>query len=155
MKLPPEQQAIRAKAFHPSGTFVEFPEADAEKSVPERFEKIAQQYPDRIAVKTKAEALTYDELNGRANRLAHELLARRGSVAEPVALYLGEWTDVVVAYMAVLKAGKFSVALDPLADANRSTHIVKDCGARIMIVDQDTQRRRRKIGFRVNVRSSV
>jgi hypothetical protein len=53
MKLPPEQQAIRVKAFHPSGTFVEFPEADAEKSIPERFEKIAQQYPDRTAVKTR------------------------------------------------------------------------------------------------------
>src|SRR5690242_18174712 len=100
MKLPPEQQAIRATAFHPSGTFVEFPEADAEKSVPERFEKIARQYPDRIAVKTRAEALTYAELNGRANRLAHELLARRDSVAEPVILYLGEWTDIVVAHIA-------------------------------------------------------
>ena len=138
MKLPSEQQAIRGKAFHPSGTFVEFPEADAEKSVPERFEKIARQYPDRIAVKTRAEALTYNELNGRANRLAHELLARRGSIAEPVILYLGEWSDVVVAHMAVMKAGKFTVALDPLAEANRSTHIVKDCGARIMIVDQDS-----------------
>jgi acyl-coenzyme A synthetase/AMP-(fatty) acid ligase/acyl carrier protein len=138
MTLPPEQQAIRAKAFHPSGTFVEFPEADAEKSIPQRFEKIAQQYPDRIAVKTRAEVLTYAELNGRANRLAHELLARRGSVGEPVALYLGERSDVVVAHMAVLKAGKFSVVLDPLADANRSAHIVKDCGARIMIVDHDT-----------------
>jgi acyl-coenzyme A synthetase/AMP-(fatty) acid ligase/acyl carrier protein len=138
MNLPAEQQAIRAKAFHPSGTFVEFPEADAEKSVPERFEKIARQYPDRIAVKTRADALTYDELNGRANRLAHELIARRGSVAEPVILYLGERSDVVVAHMAVLKAGKFTIALDPLADANRSTHIVKDCGARIMIVDQDS-----------------
>jgi acyl-coenzyme A synthetase/AMP-(fatty) acid ligase/acyl carrier protein len=138
MKLPPEQQAIRAKAYHPSRTFVEFPEADAEKSVPERFEKIAQQYPDRIAVKTRAAALTYTELNGRANRLAHELIARRGSVAEPVALYLGERSDVVVAHMAVLKAGKFTIALEPLADANRSSHIVKDCGARVMIVDQDT-----------------
>jgi acyl-coenzyme A synthetase/AMP-(fatty) acid ligase/acyl carrier protein len=138
MKLPPEQQAIRARAFHPSGMFVEFPEADAEKSIPERFEKIARQHRDRIAVKTRAEALTYEELNGRANRLAHELLARRGSVAEPVALYLGDWTGVVVANMAVLKAGKFSVVLDPLADAGRSTHIVKDCGARVMIVDQDT-----------------
>lgn len=57
---------------------------------------------------------------------------------EPVTLYLGEWTDLVVAHMAVLKAGKFSVPLDPLAEANRSTHIVNDCGVRVMIVDEDT-----------------
>jgi non-ribosomal peptide synthetase component F len=138
MKLPLEQQAIRARAFHPLGTFVEFPEADAEKSVPERFEKIAKQFPDHIAVKTRTQALTYDELNGRANRLAHELLSRRGLVAEPVALFLSERSDVVVAYMAVLKAGKFAVVLDPLAEVSRSSHIVKDCGAHVMIVDQDT-----------------
>ena len=31
-KLPPEQQAIRDKCFHPSGTFVEFPIEDVETS---------------------------------------------------------------------------------------------------------------------------
>jgi non-ribosomal peptide synthetase component F len=89
-------------------------------------------------VKTRAAALTYEELNGRANCLAHELLALRGSVAEPVALYLGEWIDLVIAHIAVLKAGKFSVPLDPLAEADRLTHIVNDCRARVMIVDEDT-----------------
>jgi acyl-CoA synthetase (AMP-forming)/AMP-acid ligase II len=91
---------------------------------------------------------------GAPNRLAHELLARRGSVAEPVALYLGERSDVVVAYMAVLKAGKFSVVLDPLVDVNRSTHIVKDCGARVMIVDQ-TRTAPAQNWFPMNVRSSA
>src|ERR1044071_9320598 len=138
MNLPPEQQAIRARAFHPSGTFVEFPEADAGRSVPERFEKIASQYPGRTAIKTNAGTLTYVELNERANVLAHELLAGRGPIAEPIALYLREWIDVFVAHMAVLKAGKFTVALDPLAAVSRSTHIIKDCGARIMIADQHT-----------------
>ena len=41
-KLPPEQEAIRAKCFHPSGTFVEFPIEDVETSIPARFEKIVQ-----------------------------------------------------------------------------------------------------------------
>ena len=37
-QLPAEQQAIRAKCFHSSGTFVEFPIADVEASIPEWFE---------------------------------------------------------------------------------------------------------------------
>ena len=41
-KLPPEQQAIRDKCFHPSGTFVEFPIEDVETSIPARFEKIVR-----------------------------------------------------------------------------------------------------------------
>jgi len=44
--LPPEQQAIRDKCFHPSGTFVEFSIEDVEASIPERFEKIVRLYPD-------------------------------------------------------------------------------------------------------------
>jgi len=36
--LPPEQQAIRVKCFHPSGTFVEFRKEEIEQSIPERFE---------------------------------------------------------------------------------------------------------------------
>jgi hypothetical protein len=50
--LPPEQQAIRDKCFHPRGTVVEFPIEDIEISIPARFEKIVRMYPDNLAVKT-------------------------------------------------------------------------------------------------------
>jgi hypothetical protein len=40
-KSPPEQEAIRAKCFHPSGIFVDFAKEEIEQSIPERFEKIA------------------------------------------------------------------------------------------------------------------
>ena len=49
-QLPPEQQAIRDKCFHPSGTFVEFPIEDVETSIPAGFEKIVRLYPERLAV---------------------------------------------------------------------------------------------------------
>jgi hypothetical protein len=52
--LRPEQQAIRDKCFHPSGTFVEFPKENVETSIPERFEKIARRFPHRLVVKTSA-----------------------------------------------------------------------------------------------------
>ena len=59
----PEQEAIRAKCFHPSGMFVEFPKEDIETSIPDRFEHIVRQYAHRSAVKTRDNSLTYDELN--------------------------------------------------------------------------------------------
>ena len=49
-KLPPEQLAIRAKCFHPSGRFEEFTKKEVEQSIPERFEKIVKRYPDPIAI---------------------------------------------------------------------------------------------------------
>jgi len=137
-KLPPEQEAIRARCFHPSGSFVEFPKEDVETSIPERFEKIVRMYPDRIAIKTRARQLTYDKLNRRANRLAHDLLARGGSVPEPVGLFVDHWDALVVGHLAVLKAGKFSLALNPAAEVNRTAHLLSDSGVRVMIVDEST-----------------
>jgi non-ribosomal peptide synthetase component F len=60
---------------------------DVETSIPERFEKIVRLYPERIAVKTKTQALLYSELNRAANRLARIILVRRGEGPEPVGLY--------------------------------------------------------------------
>ena len=53
MNLPPEQAAIRAKCFHLSGNFVEFPKEDVESSIPARFEKIVHLYSDRLAIKNQ------------------------------------------------------------------------------------------------------
>jgi hypothetical protein len=71
VNLPPEQEAVRARCFHPTGTFVEFKPEEIEQSIPERFEQQVAKYPDLIAVKTKADALTYAELNQAVNREWH------------------------------------------------------------------------------------
>ncbi|MCH9009953.1 MAG: hypothetical protein IIC21_04945, partial [Chloroflexi bacterium] len=77
-RIPASQQAIIDKCFHPSGTFVEFKKEWIEQSIPRRFEEAVRRYPDRIAVKTDARELTYAELNGAANRIAHAILGTRG-----------------------------------------------------------------------------
>ena len=72
-KVPPEQQAIRYKCFHSSGTFVEFPVEEINQSIPDRFEKIVAAYSSRLAVKTKQAELTYSlplTPNGKVDRKA-------------------------------------------------------------------------------------
>jgi non-ribosomal peptide synthetase component F len=81
--IPPEQQALRDKCFHPWGTFVEFPLDDVETSISSRFEKIARMHPDRIAVKLGDQVATYAELNAMANRVAFSVIAARGDRPEP------------------------------------------------------------------------
>lgn len=90
LRLAPEREAIRAKCFHPTGTFVEFKKEETEQSIPQRFEKIAGAFPDRIAVKSLGQALTYDALNKAANRIAHAILAVRGDIQEPIFLLLNK-----------------------------------------------------------------
>src|SRR5499427_2357878 len=138
MKLPPEQQAIREKCFHPSGTFVEFPLQDVEASIPERFEKIVRLYPDRIAVKSMHEQLTYSELNDAANRIARVILARCGEGQEPVGLLFPKGAPFVIAMLGILKAGKISVPMDPEFPPGQLALMFEDMQARLLVTDHES-----------------
>lgn len=133
--LPLEQQAIKAKCFHPSGVFTEFKKEEIEQSIPDRFEKIAQMYPDRLAVKTKEHALTYGAVNEAANRLAQALLSKQGQEAEPIAVLLDQDTQVIIGILGVLKAGKICVALDPSHPRARIDYVLENTTARLVVTN--------------------
>ena len=99
-----DQEAIRAKCFHPTGAFIEFSKEEIEQSIPERFEKIVRLYPDRVAVKTRSQQLSYNDLNRAANRLARAILAISEHDQEPLALFLEHGISPIIANLAVLKA---------------------------------------------------
>jgi amino acid adenylation domain-containing protein len=132
-QLPPGQQAIRDKCFHPSGTFVEFPKEEIEQSIPERFERIVSKYPDRIAIKSGEKTLSYTQLNCQANRLAHSIVGRQGDKAEPIAILLETGATLMAATVGVLKAGKFVVLLDPSFPESLNAAILKDSQAKVVI----------------------
>lgn len=142
--LPPEQEAIRAKCFHPTGTFVEFRKDDTEQSIPERFEEIVRKFPNRIAVESKESRVTYDALNSAANHLARGILALRGEGQEPVALLLEHGLSPIIAHLAVLKAGKISLQLDPFGDSARTAHILEDAQATLMLTNAKNASRARE-----------
>ena len=135
--LPPEQEAIRAKCFQPSGEFEEFPKEDLEKSIPDRFEKIVKQYPDRIAVNAGSQAVTYAELNAMANRLARLIVDDRGSDPEPVGLFFEKSIPQIAAMLGVLKAGKFFLFLDTSFPIGRITATLDNSQARLILTGEE------------------
>ena len=76
--LPLWQQPARDCRVGPTNPFIEFKKEEIEQSIPARFEQQVPRYPDRLAVKTRNHALTYNALNRAANRVAHAILAKRG-----------------------------------------------------------------------------
>ena len=135
--LPPYQQAIRARCFHPSGTFVEFEQAALEQSIPARFEQMVRQYPGRVAIKTSTQAITYDALNTAANRVAHAILGRRGDTPEPVVLLFEKGIPFVAAIIGALKAGKFYVLVDPSLPQARLAYMLEDSRASLLLVNTE------------------
>jgi amino acid adenylation domain-containing protein len=134
-QLPPEQQAIRAKCFHPTGEFIEFKKDEVEQSIPDRFEKMVRQHGDRLAVRTDNHAFTYDTLNRLANRLARAILAEYHDSERPVALLLENDAPMIAAILGVLKAGKIYCPLDPLLPETRARYIMDDSEAGLIVTD--------------------
>ena len=97
------------------------------------FEEQAARAPGAVAVVFGGERLTYGELNGRANRLAHHLRARGVRPDARVAVLLPRSMELVVAELAVLKAGAAYVPLDPAFPAGRIAFLLADCGARVVV----------------------
>jgi non-ribosomal peptide synthetase component F len=68
----------------PCGDFVEFEAHAIEQSIPDRFEQQVDRDPDKIAVRTRNDRLTYAELDAWANRIALAILEQSGEGQEPV-----------------------------------------------------------------------
>jgi amino acid adenylation domain-containing protein len=136
-KLPPEQEAIRAKCFHPTGRFVEFKKDDIERSISARFETIVQMYSDRMAVKSANQVLTYDELNKAANIVARVILAECGEGNEPVALLFDHGAAAITSTLAGMKAGKICVPLDSSFPISRLLYILEDSQAGLIVTNQN------------------
>ncbi|QHM14232.1 non-ribosomal peptide synthetase DhbF [Bacillus subtilis] len=95
-------------------------------SLPEQFEKQAALRPDAIAVVYEDQALSYAELNERANRLARFLISEGVGPEQFVALALPRSLEMAVGLLAVLKAGAAYLPLDPDYPADRIAFMLKD-----------------------------
>jgi amino acid adenylation domain-containing protein/thioester reductase-like protein len=90
------------------------------------FEEQARRRPDAVAVVAPAAALTYAELNARANRLAHHLQRRGVGPESLVGICVERSIEMIVAVLAVHKAGGAYVPLDPSYPADRLAFMIAD-----------------------------
>lgn len=99
------------------------------------FEQQVQRSPEATAVLFEDERLSYDELNRRANRLAHHLRAQGVEPDTLVGLCVERSVELVVGLLAILKAGGAYVPLDPAYAAERLHTILADAKPRCLLAD--------------------
>ncbi|HEU4733061.1 MAG TPA: amino acid adenylation domain-containing protein [Kofleriaceae bacterium] len=105
----------------------------AEQGVHALFEQQAAATPDAIAVIDGADQLSYAELDARASRLARHLVARGVTAGDRVATLLPRSAALVVAELAILKAGAAYVPVDPQVPGERQAWLISDSGAKLVI----------------------
>ncbi|TWU34946.1 non-ribosomal peptide synthetase [Novipirellula artificiosorum] len=101
--------------------------------VEELFEKQVKITPTRVAAIFDNETLTYAELDGRANNLAQSILDHGLTPEEPVGLCIERSLDMVVAVLAILKAGGCFTPIDPDFPDDRIRLMIADSGIRLLV----------------------
>ncbi|MEB0047001.1 MULTISPECIES: non-ribosomal peptide synthase/polyketide synthase [unclassified Pseudomonas] len=100
------------------------------------FEAQVQERPHAMALSHAGVALSYAELNRRANQLARRLVALGVGPEVRVGVALPRSAELVIALMAVLKAGGAYVPLDPDYPADRVAYMLDDSQAKVLLTQQ-------------------
>ncbi|MFD9739331.1 amino acid adenylation domain-containing protein, partial [Umezawaea sp. NPDC059074] len=107
-----------------------------EGTIPALFTEQVRRSPNDLAVLADDETLTYGELDARANRLAHRLIALGVRPDHRVGLLAERSVNLVVAELAIAKAGAAYVPLDVRAPAARGARVLREADATVVLTDR-------------------
>ena len=121
-----------------NATETEYPK---DKCIHTLFEEQVERTPDAVALVFEGEELTYDELNRRANRLAHHLRELGIERETLVAICVERSLEMVVGLLGILKAGGAYVPLDPDYPAQRLAFMLEDTRAPVLLAQSHLRAR--------------
>jgi iturin family lipopeptide synthetase A len=120
--------------FDWNDTAREYPQ---DKCIHQLFEEQVAKTPDAIAVVFEQEELTYQQLNQRANQLAHHLQTLGVKPEVLVGICVERSLEMVVGLLGILKAGGAYVPLDPSYPAERLSYLLSDAGIEVLLTQNN------------------
>jgi amino acid adenylation domain-containing protein len=100
------------------------------------FEAQVERSPHAMAVECKGHHLTYQQLNARANQLAHHLRSLGAGPEALVGICVEPSLDLVIGLLGILKAGGAYVPLDPAYPKERLAFMLKDTAMKVLVAQQ-------------------
>lgn len=129
-ELPLLTEAERMQIDERNRTATPYPD---DKCVHQLFEEQAAKMPERLAASIDGRPLTYGDLNGRANRLAHHLRKLGVGLESLVGIYMERSEEMLIAILGVLKVGGAYVPLDPSYPKDRLAVMMDDTQVSVLI----------------------
>ncbi|MCR8577388.1 non-ribosomal peptide synthetase [Streptomyces sp. Isolate_219] len=105
----------------------------ATATFPELFREQLLRAPQAPAVESAGQAWSYEELNARANRIAHWLIARGAGPERPVGVSMSRCADQVAVALGIFKAGAAYLPVDPAYPADRIRFLLTDAGPGLLL----------------------
>ncbi|WP_342551278.1 amino acid adenylation domain-containing protein [Paenibacillus sp. FSL R7-0652] len=128
--MKPQEERLLLEFTHPLQC-----ESVDKELIESRFEAIAEQYPERLALLNGEECVSYDSLNKQANRLAHTLISKLPENKESIVVILlgrsNRW--LVPSVLGTVKAGAAYLLIEPDLPQERIAYMIKDSGAVLVI----------------------
>ena len=116
-----------------NNTTVDYPQ---DKCIHQLFEEQVIQTPDNIAIVFEEEKLTYKQLNEKANQLANYLVKQGVKSEILVGICCDRSLQMIIAILAVLKAGGCYMPIDPNYPQERLEFMLKDSQISILLTQQ-------------------
>lgn len=107
-----------------------------DKCIHQLFEDQVEQTPDAVAVVFQDQWLTYRELNERANQVAYTLSVKGVGKGAYVPVLMGRSIELVIALLAIMKAGAAFVPLDIFWPIDRLKQVLEELNSEVILVDQ-------------------
>jgi amino acid adenylation domain-containing protein/non-ribosomal peptide synthase protein (TIGR01720 family) len=108
----------------------------AQQLVFQLFEAQAQRAPFAIAMASEETALSYGELNRRANQVAHYLRKLNVGPEAVVGVIMERSVEMAIALLGILKAGGVYLPIDPAYPRQRQMWMLEDSGARVLMTKE-------------------
>jgi amino acid adenylation domain-containing protein len=119
--------------FEWNNTTKEYPQ---DKCIHQLFEEQVERTPEAVAVVFEGEQLTYQELNARANQLAHYLQTLGVGAEVLVGICVERSLEMVIGLLGILKAGGAYVPIDPTYPQERLAFMVADAQVSILLTQE-------------------
>ncbi|AIU83414.1 non-ribosomal peptide synthetase [Bacillus velezensis] len=104
----------------------------------ERFEKHAEQTPEKTVIEYETGVLRYGEVNRKANALAWELISLGVQPNDRVAIMASLEAETIIGILGVLKSGAAYVPIDPATPKERIEHILNDAAPKVILTREKT-----------------
>ncbi|MDW3192241.1 MAG: amino acid adenylation domain-containing protein [Cytophagales bacterium] len=113
----------------------------SEKTIVEMFEEQVSQTPDQSALVFKGVTLSYQDLNNRANQIAHRLRESGVGQESIVGVMVERSFDLITSILGVLKAGGAYMPIDASYPTSRVIHMLQDSKTKLLIVDTHSSKK--------------